>query len=108
MASVEDTTVARSRDISRDDLTGELKRDDTALEMRNMGDGGESRADESVESGQGGEATFSDVVTRYMDSQETLPDSVVRLLEEGDSNKVGREFTSECRRCYFPPPPSSR
>ena len=99
MASVEDTTVGQSRDISRDDITAELKRDDTALEMRNMGDGEESRADDSDDErgqGVGGEETaesgakLRNIVTRYMDSQETLPDTVVRLLdnEDGDSSKV--------------------
>ena len=105
VASVEDTTVARSRDISRDDITAELKREDTALEMENEDedDRGPSIYDvrkivrESAQSLQEvGEddmpdgAMFSNMVTRFIDSQETLPDLVVRLLdnEDGDSNKV--------------------
>ena len=97
LASVEDTTVARSRDISRDNLAAvELERESTALEMRTMDEDG-SRSVETVESQREVEedmldgTVMSNMVTRYIDSQETLPDSVVcRVLdsEDGDSNKV--------------------
>ena len=92
MASVEDTTVARSRDISRDNLTAEVEREITALEMRTM-DEDSSRSVESqreVEEDMP-DGTVMSSVTRYIDSQETLPDSVVcRVLEseDVDSNKV--------------------
>ena len=95
VASVEDTTVARSRDISRDNLTVEVERESTAPEMRTMDEDG-SRSVETVESQREVEedmldGTVMSSVTRYIDSQETLPDSVVcRVLdsEDGDSNKV--------------------
>ena len=96
VASVEDTTVARSRDISRDNLTVEVERESTAPEMRTMDEDG-SRSVETVESQREVEedmldgTVMSNMVTRYIDSQETLPDSVVcRVLdsEDGDSNKV--------------------
>ena len=96
VASVEDTTVARSRDISRDDLAVEVERESTALEIKTMDEDG-SRSVETVESQREVEedmldgTVMSNMVTRYIDSQETLPDSVVcRVLdsEDGDSNKV--------------------
>ena len=93
VASVEDTTVARSRDISRDDITAELKREDTALEMKNEDEDDRESAESQQEVGEDmpdDGAMFSNMVTRFIDSQETLPDLVVRLLdnEDGDSNKV--------------------
>ena len=97
VASVEDDTVARSRDISRDDLAVELERETMVLmEMRTMDEDG-SRSVESqrgeVEEDMPDGTVVSNMVTRYMDSQETLPDRpdlVVRVLEseDGDSNKV--------------------
>ena len=99
VASVEDTTVARSRDISRDDITAELKREDTALEMKNEDEDDRESAESQQEVGEDmpdDGAMFSNMVTRFIDSQETLPDLVVRLLdnEDGDSNKVWLIITS--------------
>ena len=97
VASVEDDTVARSRDISRDDLAVELERETMVLmEMRTMDEDG-SRSVESqrgeVEEDMPDGTVMSNMVTRYMDSQETLqdrPDLVVRVVEneDGDGNKV--------------------
>ena len=96
VASVEDTTVARSRDISRDDIIADLKREDTALEMNNIDEENREGDDSRQEVGEDmpDSAVFSNMVTRFIDSQETLPDLVVRLLddEDGDSNKVNFLF----------------
>ena len=98
VASVEDDTVARSRDISRDDLAVELERETMVhMEMRTMGEDGsrsvESRCEVEEDMLDGTVMSNSNMVTRYIDSQETLPDRpdlVVRVVEneDGDGNKV--------------------
>ena len=102
VASVEDTTVARSRDISRDDITAELKREDTANIDEDDKDSAESQQEVGGDMPDG--AGISNMVTRFIDSQETLPDLVVRLLdnEDGDSNKVpDGSLQSGIKNCTF-------
>ena len=102
VASVEDTTVARSRDISRDDITAELKREDTANIDEYDKDSAQSQQEVGGDMPDG--AGISNMVTRFIDSQETLPDLVVRLLdnEDGDSNKVpDGSLQSGIKNCTF-------